>query len=125
MRFKPLSTLLVSGALLVAAQAHAQSIADIPACAQTCLLPALQATGCSMTDFNCICGSAQFVSGSKACILKACSTADAEKAAKATYQLCAPSVGVPTQNVPPQNGSQAFGGQAKASAAAAPTPAAK
>jgi len=81
----------------IAAVASAQSIADIPACAQTCLLPALQATGCDLTDFKCSCSNKEFVSGSTACILKTCSPADAEKAAKATYELClAAGVTIPT-----------------------------
>lgn len=82
----------------IAAVASAQSIADIPACAQTCLLPALQATGCDLTDFKCSCSNNKFVSDSTACIQKACPPADVIKAAKATYELCK-SVGViiPTQ----------------------------
>ncbi|KAK6521404.1 hypothetical protein TWF506_001622 [Arthrobotrys conoides] len=66
----------------------AQGIADIPACAQTCLLPALQATGCSLTDFKCSCSNKSFVSDSTDCIEGACSPADIAKAAKATYELC-------------------------------------
>ena len=60
----------------VAAVASAQSIADIPACAQTCLLPALQATGCNLTDFKCSCSNKEFVSSSTDCIEKGCSAAD-------------------------------------------------
>jgi len=71
----------------------AQSISDIPACAQTCLLPALQKTGCDLTDFKCSCSNSAFVSGSSACIQTACSAADVVKAAQATYLLCK-SVGV-------------------------------
>ncbi|RVD88266.1 uncharacterized protein DFL_002456 [Arthrobotrys flagrans] len=72
----------------VVAVVSAQGIADIPACAQTCLLPALQATGCSLTDFACSCSNEQFVSDSTDCIEDACSAADVAKAAKATYELC-------------------------------------
>ncbi|EPS42679.1 hypothetical protein H072_3286 [Dactylellina haptotyla CBS 200.50] len=102
----------------VAAVASAQSIGDIPACAQTCLLPALQATGCSLTDFKCSCSNKSFVTDSTACILKACSAADAEKAAGATYALCK-SVGVTieTQPIPGATTSAA----AASSSAAAPT----
>lgn len=87
---------------LVAAAAvvSAQSIGDIPSCAQTCLLPALQATGCDLTDFKCSCSNTEFVTGSTACIQKACSPADQEKAAKATYELCK-SVGVEIPTQPP------------------------
>ncbi|KAF3906291.1 hypothetical protein ABW20_dc0103018 [Dactylellina cionopaga] len=79
-----------SAVVLVATAAvvSAQGIADIPACAQTCLLPALQATGCSLTDFKCSCSNKSFVNDSTDCIQKACSTADQAKAAKATYELC-------------------------------------
>ncbi|KAF3090944.1 hypothetical protein TWF569_002570 [Orbilia oligospora] len=72
----------------VVAVVSAQGIADIPACAQTCLLPALQATGCSLTDFKCSCSNKSFVSDSTDCIEGACSPADIAKAAKATYELC-------------------------------------
>jgi uncharacterized membrane protein len=84
--------------IAVAAVASAQSIADIPACAQTCLLPALQATGCDLTDFNCSCSNTKFVTDSTACIQKSCSASDIEKAAKATYELCkSAGVIIPTQ----------------------------
>ncbi|KAF3915976.1 hypothetical protein AA313_de0208042 [Arthrobotrys entomopaga] len=102
----------------VAAVASAQSIADIPACAQTCLLPALQATGCSLTDFKCSCSNEDFVSGSTACILKACSPSDAEKAAKATYELCQ-SVGV-TIHTQPIPGATTSAAAAPSSSEAAP-----
>ncbi|KAF3208515.1 hypothetical protein TWF106_011410 [Orbilia oligospora] len=72
----------------VVAVVSAQGIADIPACAQTCLLPALQATGCSLTDFKCSCSNKSFVADSTDCIEQSCSAADIAKAAKATYELC-------------------------------------
>ncbi|KAK6528894.1 hypothetical protein TWF694_004124 [Orbilia ellipsospora] len=104
----------------VAAVASAQSIADIPACAQTCLLPALQATGCQLTDFKCSCSNEQFVSGSTACILKACSKADAEKAAAATYGLCK-SAGVTIHTEPiPDTGATSSAAAPPSSSAAAP-----
>jgi hypothetical protein len=105
--------------IAVAAVASAQSIADIPACAQTCLLPALQATGCNLTDFKCSCSNKDFVSGSTACILKACSAADAEKAAAATYALCK-SVGVTIPTQPVSGGTPATTSAAPPSSSAAP-----
>ncbi|EWC46188.1 hypothetical protein DRE_04566 [Drechslerella stenobrocha 248] len=106
-----------SAVVLVAAAAvaSAQSIGDIPACAQTCLLPALQATGCDLTDFKCSCSNKDFVSGSTA------SASDAEKAAAATYGLCK-SVGVTieTQPVPGATSPAASEPAAPSTSAAAP-----
>ncbi|KAF3938009.1 hypothetical protein ABW19_dt0208605 [Dactylella cylindrospora] len=105
-----------------AAAASAQSIGDIPACAQTCLLPALQATGCDLTDFACSCSNTEFVSGSTACILESCSADDAEKAAAATYALCL-SVGVTIPTVPVGGGASSTSAPpASSSSSAAPEP---
>jgi hypothetical protein len=103
----------------VAAVASAQSIADIPACAQTCLLPALQATGCSLTDFKCSCSNKSFVTDSTKCILGACSADDAEKAAGATYALCK-SVGVTIETQPVPRPSSTSEAAAPSTSAAAP-----
>ncbi|KAK3806811.1 MAG: hypothetical protein J3Q66DRAFT_257372, partial [Benniella sp.] len=72
--------LILALALAMARPIAAQSIGDIPDCAQTCLLPALQATGCTLTDFTCSCMNKEFISGSTACILKECSREDAKAA---------------------------------------------
>ena len=103
----------------VAAVASAQSIADIPPCAQTCLLPALQATGCSLTDFKCSCSNKSFVTDSTKCILGACSPDDAEKAAGATYALCK-SVGVTIETQPVPRPSSTSEAAAPSTSAAAP-----
>ncbi|KAK6340826.1 hypothetical protein TWF696_009144 [Orbilia brochopaga] len=108
-----------SAVLLVAAAAavSAQSIADIPSCAQGCLITALGTTGCDVTDLKCSCGNEKFVNDGAACIDKTCGDADIKKARAATIALCG-KAGV-TIN-PPSKGDDT---PAPASSSAAPAPA--
>jgi len=71
MRFKLHSALLVAGALLVAAQAHAQ-LSAFPTCAQFCLISGIGASGCGLTDYKCACTSAKFVGAVVPCALSSC-----------------------------------------------------
>ncbi|KAJ6262367.1 hypothetical protein Dda_3175 [Drechslerella dactyloides] len=104
-----------SAVVLVAAAAvaSAQSIADIPQCAQTCLIGALGKTGCELTDFKCSCTNKDFVEGGAACIDKACDDASIAKARAATIAICG-KAGITID--PPQKG----GDKPVSSAPAAP-----
>jgi len=105
----------VAFAAVSAAIVSAQGIADIPACAQTCLLTGIQKTGCDLTDFKCTCSNNQFITESTACIQTSCPAADVAKAAQATYELCK-SVGITIPTAGPASSTAA----AATSSAAAP-----
>jgi len=54
-------------------------LADVPACATSCLVTAIQASGCALTDYHCICveQEAAVTKASMPCLLKStCTTTD-------------------------------------------------
>lgn len=63
-----------------------QSLAGLPECAKPCAanLPA----ECGRTDFKCICGSSDWISGISCCVLKACSPADQQKTIDTAKGYC-------------------------------------
>ncbi|KAL7275512.1 hypothetical protein RUND412_001536 [Rhizina undulata] len=75
-------------ALVAAVAVSAQTLADYPSCALTCLTEGLAASGCSITDFACACASTSFVDGSATCIQGACDAADQLTARDVSDALC-------------------------------------
>lgn len=72
----------------IAAVASAQSLAGLPACAQTCALGAISSTGCSLTDFKCICSASAYLDSINKCINTACSAADIAATLAFANQVC-------------------------------------
>ncbi len=99
-------------AALVAA-VSAQDLSSIPSCVTNCLVKAVPATGCGLTDFKCVCqhSSALTTQSTTDCITSGCSADDQAKAGPALTSFCA-AAGV-TVTIPP------IGGSAPASSAPA------
>jgi len=68
--------------------ALSQSLAGLPACAETCALNSITATGCAVTDTHCICTATSFLSGVASCITTACSPADQAATLKFAQSYC-------------------------------------
>ncbi|KAF3919326.1 hypothetical protein ABW21_db0202135 [Orbilia brochopaga] len=111
-----------SAVLLVASAAavSAIGIADIPQCAQTCLISALSATGCDLTDFKCSCTNEKFVNDGASCIDKACGDADIKKSRDATIGICS-AAGV-SINPPSKGGDKPTTSAAAPATTSAPAP---
>jgi len=81
-------------ASILAAVAHSQTIARavalLPACALTCLAPAIAAAGCSITDYACQCGPAMNAIAKQAtpCIAAGCSNSETLSVQKITTEIC-------------------------------------
>lgn len=103
----------------LAAAVSAQDLSSIPGCITTCLVNVVPSTGCSLTDFKCVCqhSSALTTQATTDCITKGCSADDQAKAAPALVAFCG-QAGV-TITIPPIGGS-APASSAPASSAAAP-----
>ncbi|KAF3936228.1 hypothetical protein ABW19_dt0205171 [Dactylella cylindrospora] len=71
-----------------AAGVVAQGLDSFPTCSQSCLLQGVQASGCSLTDFQCSCSSQSFIDTAVPCIEGACSADDVTKAREAAVALC-------------------------------------
>ncbi|MCJ1224468.1 hypothetical protein MMC12_001113 [Toensbergia leucococca] len=71
----------------------AQSISDVPACAETAALSSISSTGCQLTDFKCICTDQSFISSLLPVVQNSCSAADFQKTITFTQNLCS-SVGI-------------------------------
>ena len=74
-------------ALVLASAVAAQSLSDIPVCAEKCLT-SLRNTGCSNTDVACICASTAFTVDFKNCVEGACSSADQQTILKIAQSVC-------------------------------------
>lgn len=66
-------------ASVVYSQSIASEVAMLPACALTCLAPAITSAGCGLTDYACQCGTANAAIATSAtpCIITGCSSDDA------------------------------------------------
>jgi hypothetical protein len=79
---------------LLATSAYAASIADlvaqIPACAVTCVAEASTAAGCGITDYECQCGPKKedITSGATPCVLGACTPEEAVQVLGITGDIC-------------------------------------
>jgi hypothetical protein len=60
-------------------------IAQIPDCASTPLISGIAASGCQITDTDCICGNSQLLTNLQAAIKTGCSAADVTS--KLTHQI--------------------------------------
>ncbi|KAF2746454.1 hypothetical protein M011DRAFT_404403 [Sporormia fimetaria CBS 119925] len=81
----------------LASVAHAQ-LSNLPSCALSCLLPALQSSGCAtLTDFECQCGKADALFATALpCVQDGCSEADQATTISAVQGACA-EAGVPIE----------------------------
>ncbi|MCJ1301188.1 hypothetical protein MMC08_003987 [Hypocenomyce scalaris] len=84
---------LAALAVLAAPFAGAQSLSDLPTCAQGPAEAGIGATGCALTDFQCICTAQAFISSLTTEIQSACSPSDQAATLAFAQQLCG-SVGV-------------------------------
>ncbi len=59
---------------ILLAVASAQSLGDIPQCAQPCIITAVQtSTSCDLTNYVCICQNKdKVVQGATTCVINAC-----------------------------------------------------
>ncbi|GAO50396.1 hypothetical protein G7K_4522-t1 [Saitoella complicata NRRL Y-17804] len=91
--FNMLFSVLFTACLYMASIASAQSTDSIPACAVSCLTSLATSSGCSLTDFNCLCSSTSFVDSLTTCVTGACSATDQQTTFAYAENLCS-SVGV-------------------------------
>ncbi|KAI4124495.1 MAG: hypothetical protein LQ347_005716 [Umbilicaria vellea] len=107
---------LAALAVLAAPFAGAQSLSSLPTCAQAPAEAGIGATGCTLTDFKCLCSAQAFISSLTTQIQTACSPADQAATLAFAQQLCG-SVGI-TIPTPPMASSMAMGSSMAASMAA-------
>ncbi|KAI4722858.1 hypothetical protein E4T48_00923 [Aureobasidium sp. EXF-10727] len=93
------STFFFAGLVAVAhAAIDASIIAQIPSCATGPLVSGISASGCQVTDSDCICGNQKLISDLQSAVKAQCSEADLAKALAVTSQICpeaaAPAAGV-------------------------------
>ncbi|KAF2828786.1 hypothetical protein CC86DRAFT_368923 [Ophiobolus disseminans] len=79
----------------------AQDLSGIPSCAIPCFLPAVQGSGCSLTDARCQCttGRESITNSLFTCTPSRCSASDIANIASAVQALCA-NAGVTLTNIP-------------------------
>ncbi|KAL5339152.1 CFEM domain-containing protein [Aspergillus crustosus] len=61
---------------------------DIPTCALNCLLEAVGASTCALTDFTCICADSQLNAQLQPCVLQSCSVKESLTAKNFTVTTC-------------------------------------
>ncbi|CAF9920573.1 MAG: hypothetical protein ALECFALPRED_001571 [Alectoria fallacina] len=69
-------------------QVVAQSVSDVPQCAEKAALSSISSTGCQLTDIECICKDQSFISSLLPVVRNACSPADLQKTIAFTESLC-------------------------------------
>ncbi|OLL23958.1 GPI-anchored CFEM domain protein [Neolecta irregularis DAH-3] len=74
--------------LALAALTAAQSIGDLPACAQLCLANGISGSGCTAANIKCVCASTAFLEGLASCVRERCSPADRVVVANFATTLC-------------------------------------
>ncbi|MCJ1360575.1 MAG: hypothetical protein MMC33_010583 [Icmadophila ericetorum] len=67
----------------------AQDLSQLPTCATTATISSLSSTGCSASDFACICKDQSFLNSLLPLIEKACSSSDVQKTIQVAEALCA------------------------------------
>merc|ERR1712230_331612 len=77
--------------IAIASLVSAQSLSDIPTCAERCLT-SLRNTGCSTTDVACICASSAFNVDFKNCVTGACDSADQQTILNTAHSVLPTSV---------------------------------
>ncbi|GAA5976275.1 hypothetical protein JCM5350_001402 [Sporobolomyces pararoseus] len=86
------STFALSTLLLAAASVSAQSTANIPACALTCLTSSVSSSPCAstgITGLNCICTNQEFQASYYTCQQSSCSASDLQSALAYGASVCA------------------------------------
>ncbi|MCJ1240767.1 hypothetical protein MMC14_008771 [Varicellaria rhodocarpa] len=73
---------------LIAPFTQAQSLSELPTCAEGPAVTAIGSTKCPLTDLKCICSNTAFLSSLQPVIQKDCSAADYAKALAFASQLC-------------------------------------
>merc|ERR1711939_863913 len=81
--------------IAIASLVSAQSLSDIPTCAERCLT-SLRNTGCSTTDVACICASSAFNVDFKNCVTGACDSADQQTILNIAQSVCGGSAATTT-----------------------------
>ncbi|KAK2748264.1 hypothetical protein FQN57_000922 [Myotisia sp. PD_48] len=79
-----LSAIALAG---IIATVSAQSLADLPSCAQNCVGNSLPES-CGPIDIKCICSNQAFLSGLSCCVAKACSPTDIGRTLTVARGLC-------------------------------------
>jgi len=74
---------------LIPAVVYAQSLNNLPTCAQNCAASGLSATGCSLLNVTCICSNTAFLGALLPCIRSNCSQQDQGTTVSFAQQLCA------------------------------------
>ncbi|KAH8647679.1 hypothetical protein BX600DRAFT_475714 [Xylariales sp. PMI_506] len=85
-----LTTILVAltGAQRVLALSASDALAELPTCALTCLVTAIEASPCSLTNVTCQCTNTELTVNATACIKLACTVEQALFAKNATMTQC-------------------------------------
>ncbi|KAM0803159.1 hypothetical protein BDR22DRAFT_89603 [Usnea florida] len=64
------------------------SLADIPSCAEQVAFSSLNSTGCTLSDYSCLCKDQSFISSLLPVVEKDCSPADLQKTIETTESFC-------------------------------------
>ncbi|KAE8334209.1 hypothetical protein BDV24DRAFT_170429 [Aspergillus arachidicola] len=67
---------------------HVEFLAQLPACAATCIVSEAQQSSCSLTDIKCICVDQNTTMAISKCIKANCTVVDVLHATNATYAAC-------------------------------------
>ncbi|KAL9619950.1 MAG: hypothetical protein Q9160_005507 [Pyrenula sp. 1 TL-2023] len=77
---------------------NAQSLSDLPSCAQQAGLSGITASGCAVQDITCICSQTPFIATLRQYICKSCSVADQNASLQFAQRLCATvGISIPAQ----------------------------
>ncbi|KAK6334837.1 hypothetical protein TWF718_010282 [Orbilia javanica] len=108
---------LAASLSLASAALLPRQLDQIPQCALSCALTSLQSSsGCSATDFACICRASSFVESLIPCVTSGCSDAEIQATIQAATELCS-QAGV-SLSVPPLAGETTAATSAPASTSA-------
>ncbi|KAH8660200.1 putative integral membrane protein [Xylariales sp. PMI_506] len=78
----------LAAAKRVSALSETDALASLPSCALTCLLTAISASSCSLTDVQCQCRDTTIESTATVCIEESCTVVEALVAKNATQTQC-------------------------------------
>ncbi|KIW63402.1 hypothetical protein PV04_10249 [Phialophora macrospora] len=81
-------TVRAAAVLALALPAFAQSVLDLPQCAQQPILEGFSASGCSLVDIACVCNNDGFVNGLIALIPTVCNEAEVAETIKFASDMC-------------------------------------
>ncbi|KAI9779887.1 MAG: hypothetical protein M1816_003312 [Peltula sp. TS41687] len=114
-----LAALLITGFSTVIA---AQSLADLPKCAQGCVGSSVSVPGCQSFDIRCICSNRDWLQGVACCLAKACSSEEQANAVKFAGSFCATAgVTVPNQVTCPSAAAGSSSAASQSTASSSPS----